>query len=158
MNPRETQPDLDGGHRGVESPAGNIMSYTQKEYNFFYTHIKNMSNLVGLRLSTSSNDRYFSWTIPSMVLHCLHETKYPVTSLGSFNSSVSYPVAVISAPHFVQLAIIISINPNTYNINLFYQKSYTCRNCSTINRITIEGGELKKTKPKISLIIYCKSF
>jgi hypothetical protein len=42
-----------------------------------------------------------------MVLHCLHEIKYPVTSLGSFNSSVSYPVAVISAPHFVQLAIIL---------------------------------------------------
>ena len=59
-------------------------------------------------LLNCSADLYFSWTIPSKVLHCLHETKYPVTSLGSFNSSVSYPVAVISAPHFVQLAIILS--------------------------------------------------
>jgi hypothetical protein len=82
-----------------------------------------MINLVSFRSSTLSTNPYFSWTIPSMVLHCLHETKYPVTSLGSFNSSVSYPVAVISAPHFVQLAIIISMNPKTYNINLFYQKS-----------------------------------
>jgi hypothetical protein len=32
---QETQPDLDGGHRGVESPAGYIMSYAQREYNFF---------------------------------------------------------------------------------------------------------------------------
>jgi hypothetical protein len=29
MNPQETQPDLDGGHRGVESPVGYIMSYTE---------------------------------------------------------------------------------------------------------------------------------
>jgi hypothetical protein len=72
------------------------------------THIKDMSNLVSLRSSTPSTYLYFSWTIPSMVLHCLHETKYPVTLLGSFNSSASYPVAVISAPHFVHLAIILS--------------------------------------------------
>jgi hypothetical protein len=31
MNPQETQPDLDGGHKGVESPAGYIMSYAQME-------------------------------------------------------------------------------------------------------------------------------
>jgi hypothetical protein len=29
MNPQETQPDLDGGHRGVESPAGYVMSQTE---------------------------------------------------------------------------------------------------------------------------------
>ena len=67
-----------------------------------------MSNLVSLKSSTPSTNLYFSWTIPSMVLHCLHETKYTVTSLGSFNSSVSYPVAAISAPHLVHLAIILS--------------------------------------------------
>jgi hypothetical protein len=33
MNPQETQPNLDGGHRGVESPAGYIMSYAQRECN-----------------------------------------------------------------------------------------------------------------------------
>jgi hypothetical protein len=30
MNPQETQPDLDGGRRGVESPAGYIISYAQR--------------------------------------------------------------------------------------------------------------------------------
>jgi|GEM_PF-1963128 hypothetical protein len=34
MNPQETQPDLNGGHGGVESPAEFIMSYGQRKYNF----------------------------------------------------------------------------------------------------------------------------
>jgi hypothetical protein len=100
------------------------MSYAQREYNFIQTHIENMTNLVILR-SSPSTDLYFSWTIPSMVLHCLHETKYPVTSLGSFNSSVSYPVTVTSAPHFVQLAIILTNESKDIQYQSFLSEALT---------------------------------
>jgi hypothetical protein len=32
MNPQETQPDLYGGHRGVESPAGYFCQIQRENY------------------------------------------------------------------------------------------------------------------------------
>ena len=39
-----------GWNRTVESPAELIMSYALRKYNFIQTHIKDMINLVNLKL------------------------------------------------------------------------------------------------------------
>jgi hypothetical protein len=43
-------------NRGVESPAGFIMSYAPRKYNFIKTHIKNMTNFVNFAFNSLDNE------------------------------------------------------------------------------------------------------